>query len=130
MAGRTVQLRVGGQTYRVVSSASEEDLLRLAAVVDARLAKVVPPGRLVTPQAMLLAAIALAHDLEQEQAKSAELATKARGAIGRMLERVDAALEAQAEIAPAAAPRPAPSTTSAGTLLRPLGPSRTPADDP
>src|SRR5688572_11332684 len=63
MAGRTVQLRVGGQTYRVLSSAGEEELQRLAAVVDQKLASVVPPGRPVTPQAMLLAALALAHDL-------------------------------------------------------------------
>lgn len=94
-----VQLRVGGQTYRVVTSASDEELRRLAAVVDQKLAAVVPPGRAVTPQAMLLAAMALAHDLEEERARvdeerarSAELAERTRGAFNRMLERVDAAL--------------------------------------
>src|SRR5262245_60036925 len=78
MAGRTVQLRVGGQTYRVVTSASEEELQRLAAVVDEKLAAVVPPGRMVNPQAILLAAMALAHDLEEERARSAALAARAR----------------------------------------------------
>jgi cell division protein ZapA len=92
MAGRTVQLRVGGQTYRVVTSASDVELERLAAVVDKKLAAVVPPGRTVTPQAMLLAAMALANDLEEERARSAAFADKARGAFGRMLARVDAAL--------------------------------------
>jgi cell division protein ZapA len=92
MAGRTVQLRVGGQTYRVVSSASDEELRRLAAVVDEKLASVCPPGRVVTPQAMLLAAMALAHDLEQERARVERLSARARGAFGRLLERVDAAL--------------------------------------
>lgn len=92
MAGRTVQLRVGGQTYRVVSSASDDELRRLAAVVDEKLAAVVPPGRAVTPQAMLLAAMALAHELEQERVRSAEVSARARGAFGRMLQRVDAAL--------------------------------------
>jgi cell division protein ZapA len=94
MPGRTVQLRVGGQTYRVVTSASEEDLQRLAAVVDQKLAAVVPPGRAITPQAMLLAAMALAHDLEEERERSAAVTARARGAFGRMIERVDAALAA------------------------------------
>jgi cell division protein ZapA len=92
MAGRTVHLRVGGQTYRVVTSASDEELQRLAAVVDQKLAAVCPPGRTITPQAMLLAAMALAHELEEERARSEAVKTRARGAFGRMLERVDAAL--------------------------------------
>jgi cell division protein ZapA len=106
-AGRTVQLRVGGQTYRVVSSASEEELHRFAAVVDQKLAEIVPGhdgsrgqapgGRVVRPEAMLLAAMALAHDLEQERIRSAAMAERARGAFGRVLERVDAALGAAGE---------------------------------
>jgi cell division protein ZapA len=92
MPGRTVHLRVGGQTYRVVTSASDEELQRLAAVVDQKLATVVAPGRMVTPQAMLLAAMALAHELEAERSRSATITAKARGAFGKMLERVDAAL--------------------------------------
>ena len=97
MAGRTVHLRVGGQTYRVTTSSTDEELQRLAAVVDQKLATVVPPGRAVTPQAMLLAAMALAYELEQERARSATVAERARGAFGRMLQRVDAALDAPTE---------------------------------
>jgi cell division protein ZapA len=99
MPGRTVQLRVGGQTYRVVTTASEEELQRLAAVVDQKLAAVVPPGRAITPQAMLLAAMALAHDLEEERARAAAVTARARAAFGRMLERVDAALGEQSRLA-------------------------------
>ncbi|WP_437778874.1 cell division protein ZapA [Sorangium sp. So ce1097] len=94
MARRTVQLRVGGQTYRVVTSASDEELQRLASVVDQKLTAVVPAGRAVTPQAMLLAAIALAHDLEQERTRATAIAGRARDAFGRILQRVDAALGA------------------------------------
>ncbi|WP_433930961.1 cell division protein ZapA [Sorangium cellulosum] len=97
MARRTVQLRVGGQTYRVVTSASDEELQRLAAVVDQKLATVVPAGRSVTPQAMLLAAIALAHDLEQERTRASVIAGRARDAFGRILQRVDAVLGAGAD---------------------------------
>jgi cell division protein ZapA len=94
MSRRTVQLRVGGQTYRVTTSSSDEELQRLAAVVDEKLATVVPPGQAVTPQAMLLAAMSLAHDLEEERARSATIAVRAKDAFGRILERVDAALAA------------------------------------
>src|SRR3954470_16691855 len=94
MAGRTVHLRVGGQTYRVTTSSTDEELQRLATMVDQKLATVVPAGRAVTPQAMLLAAMALAYELEEERARTITLAARARGAFGRMLDRVDAALAA------------------------------------
>jgi cell division protein ZapA len=91
-SGRQVQLRIGGQTYRVVTSASDDELHRLAAVVEQKLAQVAPPGRMVNPQALLLAALALAHELEEERARSSERLARTRTAFGRMLERVDAAL--------------------------------------
>lgn len=96
MARRTVHLRVGGQTYRVVTSADDEELARLAAVVDQKLAAVVPAGRSVTPQAMLLAAMALAHDLEEERERATRIAGRAKDAFGRILQRVDAVLSAGA----------------------------------
>lgn len=80
-----------------MSSASDDELRRLAAVVDEKLASVSPPGRAITPQAMLLAAMALAHDLEQERSRAEQISARARGAFGRILERVDAALEPLAD---------------------------------
>jgi cell division protein ZapA len=70
MAARPVELRVGGQSYRVVSSASAEDLERLAAMVDEKLTSLVPPGKPLTPQSLLLVAMALANDLETERARA------------------------------------------------------------
>jgi cell division protein ZapA len=81
----------------VVTTASDDELQRLAAVVDQKLAAVVPPGRPVSPQAMLLAAMALAHDLEEERTRSAAATARTRSAFGRMLERVDAALGPDAQ---------------------------------
>ncbi len=138
MAGRTVQLRVGGQTYRVVTNASEEELQRLAAVVDQKLATVVPPGRTITPQAMLLAAMALAHDLEEERARTAAVTSRARTAFGRMLARVDDALaQTEAVVAmgnPAGVPQTPPGAMGNPVPLpRPvtsLPPSGRPANEP
>lgn len=87
MSGRVVQLRVGGQTYRVSTSATEEELTRLAALVNGKLG-----GRPVTPQNMVLAALALAHDLEEARAKTEAVTRRSRDVVGRVLQRVDAAL--------------------------------------
>jgi len=92
MGGRNVQLRVGGQSYRVVTSASDAELERLTLIVEQKLSQLVPPGRPVNPNAMLLAALALAHDLEEERALREGQLARTRGAFRRMLERVDAAL--------------------------------------
>ena len=96
MERRMVQLKVAGQTYKVVSSADEDELQRLAAVVDGRVAELSPKGRVVPPQAVLLAAIALAHDLEEERAKREALERKTRDLLRRILMRVDDALEGDA----------------------------------
>lgn len=92
MVSRAVELRVGGQTYRVISSASPEELLRLAEIVDARIHALVPPGRPVNPQTMLLAAMALAHDLEEQRTKTAQVASRARESVGKLLDRLDATI--------------------------------------
>jgi len=91
-----VELRVGGQTYRVVASADEQELQRLAAIVDARLRAVTGPGRPVSPQSLLLAAMSLAHDLEEERSRNVKLAHRSREMLGSVLSRLDAAIEATA----------------------------------
>jgi cell division protein ZapA len=96
MSAEPVELRVGGQVYRVVASAGEDELRRLAAVVDARLRQVTPPGRQLSPQTLLLAALSLAHDLEEERSRSAKLATRSREMLGSILTRIDAAIGSSA----------------------------------
>jgi cell division protein ZapA len=90
---RTVELRIAGQSYRVVSSAPEEDLKRLALVVSAKLAELVPKGRPVPPQAMLLAAMALAHEVEAARGERESLERRTRDLLRRALVRIDDALE-------------------------------------
>ena len=95
--GRTpVELHVGGQTYRVVASADEGELKELAQVVDARLREL-SGGRPVVAQTLLLAAMSLAHDLEEERAKYRALEQRSREMLRTVLQRIDAALEATPE---------------------------------
>lgn len=93
MSGAPVELKVAGHTYRVVASAEAEVLHRLAAVVDAKVNELTVPGRQVSPQSLLLAAISLAHELEEERAKRQRVERRARDMFGSLLARVDAALE-------------------------------------
>jgi len=90
---RTVELRIAGQSYKVVSSAPEEELHRLAKMVAAKLAEVVPPGRPMPPQAMLLAAMALAHEVEASRGEREALERRTRDLLRRTLVRIDDALE-------------------------------------
>ena len=97
MAGSPVELKVGGQTYRVVASAEESELKRLADLVDARLRNMTAPGRPISPQSMLLAAISLAHDLEEEKRKRAQIEARSKEMLRGVLARIDAAIEASDE---------------------------------
>jgi cell division protein ZapA len=97
MAGSPVELKVGGQTYRVIASAEETELRRLADLVDARLRGMTAPGRPISPQALLLAAISLAHDLEEEKRKRAQLEARSKEMLRSVLARIDAAIEASDE---------------------------------
>ena len=113
MAGSPVELKVGGQTYRVVASAEETELKRLADLVDTRLRSMSAPGRPISPQALLLAAISLAHDLEEEKRKRQQLEVRSKEMLRSVLARIDAALEAsdekpdaEGEVDPSDAPPP------------------------
>ena len=97
MSGTPVELRVGGQTYRVVASSDESELKRLAEIVDARLRSLTGPGRQVSPHTLLLAALSLAHDLEEERARRTKLEARSREMLGSLITRIDAAISATAE---------------------------------
>jgi cell division protein ZapA len=97
MSGIPVELRVGGQTYRVVASSSEEELKRLAEIVDARLRSLTSAGKQVSPHTLLLAALSLAHDLEEERARRTKLEARSREMLGSLITRIDAAISATAE---------------------------------
>jgi cell division protein ZapA len=93
MSRAPVELRVGGQTYRVVASAGEDELKRLAELVDGRLRELAGPGRAIAPQSLLLAAISLAHDLEEERGRREAVEARSREMLRSVLRRIDDALE-------------------------------------
>jgi cell division protein ZapA len=145
---QTIELRVGGHTYRVVSGGAPEEARRLAAIVDERIARVVPKGKTMTPeQAMLLAALSLAHDLVELEGAATSMSAELRQSLTRVLTRVDEVLgdgaleqaagvgaspahadEAPRPSTPALAPAPAPAP--APGLAPALGPRAAPSARP
>lgn len=93
MSRRTAVVTVGSREYKVVSSASPDELARLAGTVSAKLSEVVPAGRPEPPQALLLVAMALAHDLEVERERARALERRSRDMLRRVLVRLDGVLE-------------------------------------
>jgi cell division protein ZapA len=93
MDRRTVELSVAGQTFKVVSTSPEGELRRLASRVEAKVAEVTPRGR-PAPNSMLLAAIALAHELEEECARRQALERRTRDVLRRAIVRIDDVLDA------------------------------------
>lgn len=86
-----IELRIAGKAYRVVSSAPEAEVRRLGAVVAATLARVSPKAG--GPDAMLLAALALAHELETERERRTDIERRTRDLLRRAVMRIDDALD-------------------------------------
>lgn len=116
MGEAAIELKVAGKTYQVVTSAAEDELQRLAKRVEDALEGVLPPGRQASPQALVLAAITLAHELETERALRIAAEERHKKVLTALLGRVDQLLE---ETAPAAATR-----GRKAHLSQPRGPER------
>ncbi len=102
MGDAAIELKVAGKTYQVVTSAAEDELKRLARKVEDALEGVIPPGREASAQALVLAAITLAHELEEERARRIAIEERHEKVLRSLLGRVDQILD---ETAPAAAKR-------------------------
>jgi cell division protein ZapA len=88
MAKAAVDISVGGRSYRVVSDAPAQDLQRLAHEVDERLRKIARH-----PDAMMLVALELAHDLLEAREERRRSAERSQRMLGALLTRVDDALD-------------------------------------
>lgn len=98
MSEAVVQLKIAGQTYRVVTSASAEDISRLVSRVEDALRSVTVPGRQPAEQSMVLAAITLAHELEEERRARAALEARYELKLRELLGLVDRALGSEPEL--------------------------------
>jgi cell division protein ZapA len=87
-----VELKVAGHTYRVASSATEDELQRLARIVERKLRELAPSSA-YHPQSMLLVAMSLAFEVEQERARRLAVEKRSREMLTTVLARVDAALD-------------------------------------
>jgi cell division protein ZapA len=65
--------------------------------VSAKVEELTPPGKSVAPQAVLLAAMALAHELEEERARRLSVERRAKDMLKRVLGRLDDALDSATE---------------------------------
>lgn len=88
---RTATVTVGGHTYRVHSSATEEELARLAALIDERL-MTLPLHQRGDPKSLVLVALGLAHDLEHERQLRATERRQLDTRVRTLISRVDEAL--------------------------------------
>lgn len=92
MPNEPVELNVGGRVYRVVTSADPAEVQRYAAAVQKRLREVTGSDSPQHPQALLLAALALAHDLEQEVQRRREVEESTRQNVQSWVTRVEQVL--------------------------------------
>lgn len=100
-----MQLRLAGQTYRVLTTADDAELKRFVSMIEEKLSAMQPRGKALHPQALLLATLALANDLEEERARSQRIETRAKETLARLVERIDAVLdEGGVDEAPVLAP--------------------------
>lgn len=94
---RTIELSIAGQKYRVVSTAGEAEVQRLAGIVSAKLSEVGAAERARSPHGLVLAAMALAHEVEAERGRREVVEAQTRDLLRRMLTRIDEALEPPVE---------------------------------
>ncbi|HEU4578555.1 MAG TPA: cell division protein ZapA [Polyangiaceae bacterium] len=106
MMRAAVEVHVGGQLYRLVASSGEQTLQRYAGVVNDRLRELTGSERTSHPQAMLLVAMALAHDLEQERARLQAERRNTEEMLRQLLGRVNEALDGVDENGDPLAPLP------------------------
>jgi cell division protein ZapA len=118
MTRPAVEVSVGGHLYRLVGSSGEQGLQRYAGVVNERLRELTGTDRSAHPQAMLLVAMALAHDLEEERARRVSELSGAEEMLRQLLSRVNEALDGVDENGEALASVPAtePHATRKGSL--------------
>ena len=95
---RPVTVEMGGVRYRFTTDASEDHLQRLAAHVDARIAKLGARGG-SPAQLLAVVALGLAEDLEGAERRREELEERIDETLREAVATIDHALAAEARLA-------------------------------
>ena len=127
MSDKAVELNVAGQTCRVVTTADKTELEMLAAMVEDKLRTILAPGRPLTTQAMLLVAVALAHDVHEERNRREAVTVKAKQSLAQILERVNDVLDQSEAVIKDRSKRRRPATAGTRTPSATAGTPRTPS---
>jgi cell division protein ZapA len=91
----TVTLEIAGTKFRLVADADEQHLEELAAIVNERVAKLDPGGKLTAASQLLaLVALGLADDLLTAEKKLREVDRLTRTTIADVIARIDSRLAA------------------------------------
>lgn len=98
MERRTVNLRIGDQSFTFTTTSDQDEAQRLADLVGAKLAEIAPRGAgfdRTSAQAMALTAMALAYDLEAERARHAGVESRSRALLEKVVAGIDDVLAAE-----------------------------------
>lgn len=88
---RTAVFSVAGKAYRVITTATDDEIAVLSRQVEERL-RGISAGRPVTLETAVLVAMSFAHDAELHRERAEQVEHDARAVMGRVLERIDSAL--------------------------------------
>ncbi len=93
MERRAIQLRVAGQTYKVLSTSDEDELRHLAALVDNRVGALVPKGKRCPGTRSCSLPSPWRTISRRKRSVRQSLERKMRDVLRRVLMRIDHALE-------------------------------------
>jgi cell division protein ZapA (FtsZ GTPase activity inhibitor) len=89
----TVTLEIAGTKFRLVADADEQHLEALASLVNERVAKLDPGGKVAAPaQLLALVALGLADDLLSAEKKLRDVDRLTRTTIANVIARIDSRL--------------------------------------
>ena len=88
MDKQKIEIKVGGQTYTLLTDETPETVEKLTAAVNEKLNALLAGGRVSMQQALILTALELAEDAEKQRAE----AEKFRSQIGDYLEDAERAM--------------------------------------
>jgi cell division protein ZapA (FtsZ GTPase activity inhibitor) len=112
------EIQIGGNTYRVQSSADSNELAHLVAVVEARFGEL-PNNQRHESRRLVLVALSLAHDLEQLRREHASLRASVVERLTTLIDRVDTALDHRDENGELLPPIPTADSTADSLGLEP-----------